>query len=71
MEEFMVPLFKKSVKHLEDGGHIVLYIEDRPNSPFIQIMKDHVKTAHPELKYEGAFYYEGVKPRPYYVWKLD
>jgi len=73
MEEFMIPLFKKSVKHLEDGGHIVLYIEDRPTAPFIQIMKDHVRDAHPELKYEGAFYYEGYgkSPRPYYVWKLE
>jgi len=70
MEEFMIPLFKKSVRHLENGGHIVLYIEDRPESPFIQEMKDHVLRAHPELKYEGAFYYEGAKLRPYYVWKL-
>jgi hypothetical protein len=73
MEEFMVPFFKKSVRHLEDGGHIVLYIEDRPNSPFIQEMKNHVRHAHPELVYEGAFYYEGYgkTPRPYYVWKLE
>ena len=73
MEEFMSPLFKRSVAHLEDGGHIVLYIEDRPTAPFIQIMKDHVKAYHPELKYEGAFYYEGFSksPRPYYVWKLN
>jgi cyclopropane fatty-acyl-phospholipid synthase-like methyltransferase len=70
MEEFMVPLFKKSVKHLEEKGHIVLYIEDRPDSPFIQRMKDHVEDTYPELKYEGAFYYEGAKLRPYYVWKL-
>ena len=70
MEEFMFPLFKKSVKHLEEKGHIVLYIEDRPDSPFIQLMKDHVQETYPELKYEGAFYYEGVKLRPYYVWKL-
>jgi hypothetical protein len=73
MEEFMIPLFKKSVKHLEDGGHIVLYIEDRPDSPFIKDLKEHVADTYPELTYEGAFYYEGSakKPRPYYVWKLE
>jgi cyclopropane fatty-acyl-phospholipid synthase-like methyltransferase len=73
MEEFMIPLFKKSVRHLEQKGHIVLYIEDRPTAPFIQIMKEYVREAHPELQYEGAFYYEGFgkTPRPYYVWKLE
>ena len=73
MSDFLIPLFKRSVAHLETNGNIVLYIEDRPNSPFIDLMKEHVKDAHPELKYEGAFYYEGWRKgkfRPYYVWKL-
>lgn len=73
MDEFLIPLFKKSVRHLENKGHLVLYIEDRADSPFIQLMKDHVHDTHPELKYEGAFYYEGFgrRLRPYYVWKLN
>jgi hypothetical protein len=73
MDEFLVPLFKKSVRHLENGGHIVLYIEDRPDAPFIDLMKTYVMDYHPQLTYEGAFYYEGFrnKPRPYYVWKLN
>lgn len=73
MEDFLVPLFKRSVVHLADNGHIVLYIEDRPDSPFIDLMKKHVQDVHPELKYEGAFYYDsgGDKYRPYYVWKLN
>ena len=72
MTEFMFPLFKKSVAHLAEGGHIVLYIEERPEAAFIDLMKDHVMKKHPKLKYEGAFYYEGAnsKLRPYYVWKL-
>jgi len=73
MEEFLVPMFKKSVAHLAEKGHIVLYIEDRPEAKFIDLMKQHVLKKHPKLKYEGAFYYEGSggKMRPYYVWKLE
>jgi hypothetical protein len=73
MKDFLIPLFKRSVAHLESKGHIVLYIEDRPETAFIDLMKEHVKDAHPQLSYEGAFYYEGAnaKLRPYYVWKLE
>lgn len=66
MDEFLKPLFKKSFKHLEKGGHMILYIEDK--SDFIDLMKLFVETDLPGLKYEGAFYYQGTKPRPYYVW---
>jgi tRNA1(Val) A37 N6-methylase TrmN6 len=68
MEEFLKPLLKKSYDHLETDGHIVLYIEDRPDTAFIDLMKLYVKEELPNLEYEGAFYYEGAKPRPYYVW---
>ena len=67
MSEFLKPLLRKSVKHLSVGGHLVLYIEDKPNTPYIQRMKDYAATL--PLKYEGAFYYQGVKLRPYFVWK--
>jgi len=67
-DEFLKPLFRKSSKHLEIGGHIVLYIEDRNSSDFIDLMKMFVETELPELKYEGAFYYQGTSLRPYYVW---
>jgi len=67
LEEFLKPLFKKSFKHLEKGGHLVLYIEDRGSAEFIDMMKLFVEAELP-LKYEGAFYYEGTSPRPYYVW---
>ena len=67
IEEFLKPLFKKSFKHLEKGGHLVLYIEDRGSPEFIDMMKLFVEAELP-LKYEGAFYYEGTSPRPYYVW---
>jgi hypothetical protein len=69
MEEFLRPLLKKSNDHLKKGGHIVLYIEDRPEAEFIDLMKEYVKDELPGLQYEGAFYYQGVKMRPYYVWK--
>lgn len=68
MEEFLQPLLRKSYDHLENNGHIVLYIEDRPDAAFIDLMKLYVKEELPNLEYEGAFYYEGAKPRPYYVW---
>lgn len=66
MDEFLKPLFKKSVKHLESEGHMVLYIEGKE---FIDLMKLFVETDIPELKYQGAFYYQGTSPRPYYVWQ--
>lgn len=69
MEDFLQPFFKKAYDHLVVGGHIVLYIEDRPENPFIDIMKEYVKLYIPKLKYEGAFYYQGAELRPYYVWK--
>ena len=69
MTEFLQPFLKKSYNHLEIGGHLVLYIEDRPENPYIELMKRYVKRFIPGLNYEGAFYYEGAKPRPYYVWK--
>ena len=71
MEDFMRPLLRTSNKHLKKKGHLVLYIEDRPDAPFIEFMKEYVLSEIPSLKYEGAFYYggEGGKMRPYYVWK--
>ena len=67
-DDFLKPLFKKSCKHLEDGGHMVLYIEDKNSSDFIDLMKLFVETDIPAFTYEGAFYYQGSSPRPYYVW---
>lgn len=69
MKEFLRPFLRKSHKHLEKNGRLVLYIEDRPEAEFIDLMKEYVKDTFPDMKYEGAFYYEGTKPRPYYVWK--
>jgi hypothetical protein len=68
MEDFLKPLLKKSFQHLKKGGHIILYIEDSPEYEFIELMKEYVNHELP-LNYEGAFYYEGKKMRPYYVWK--
>jgi len=68
MEEFLKPLFKKSFKHLESGGHMVFYIEDKNSEDFIDLMKMFVEAELPELTYEGAFYYQGTSLRPYYVW---
>jgi len=69
LEEFLKPLFKKSYTHLKKKGHICLYIEDTGTSEFIDLMKLFVEAELPSLVYEGAFYYEASKPRPYYVWK--
>ena len=66
MTEFMKPLLRKSYKYLEDGGHLVLYIEDKGVDSFIPLMKDYAETVG--FTYEGAFYYEASTPRPYYVW---
>jgi len=68
MSEFLKPMLRKSHKHLSKHGHLVLYIEDRPDALFIQHMKDYVSTFE-DMRYEGVIYYEGGKPRPYYVWK--
>lgn len=69
MEDFMYPFLKKSYEHLIEGGHMIIYIEDRPENPFIDLMKDYVKLVIPGFRYEGAFYYQGAKLRPYFVWK--
>jgi len=67
--EFLFPLLNKAYLHLESKGHLVLYIEDSTEEEFITIMKNYVHEKLAGLEYEGAFYYEGTKPRPYYVWK--
>jgi len=67
LEEFLKPLFDKSIKHLSKNGHLVLYIEDKGTDPFIDLMKGYAEEL--PLIYEGAFYYEAATPRPYYVWK--
>ena len=70
MKEFLRPFLRKSHKHLEKNGHLVLYIEDRPEAEFIDLMKEYVLDTFPDMKYEGAFYYQGAgRLRPYYVWK--
>ena len=68
-KEFLFPMLNKAYLHLESKGHLVLYIEDSTEEEFITIMKNYVLEKLPGLEYEGAFYYEGTKPRPYYVWK--
>lgn len=68
LKEFMYPFLRKSHKYLSKAGHLVLYIEDRPENQFINKMKEYVNNFE-DMKYEGAFYYQGTKPRPYYVWK--
>jgi tRNA1(Val) A37 N6-methylase TrmN6 len=67
LNEFLKPLFDKSIKHLSKNGHIVLYIEDKGTDAFIDLMKGYAEEL--PLIYEGAFYYEARTPRPYYVWK--
>jgi cyclopropane fatty-acyl-phospholipid synthase-like methyltransferase len=69
MKEFLKPFLRKSHKHLETGGHLVLYIEDRPDASFIDLMKEYVLDTFDDMKYQGAFYYQGKSLRPYYVWK--
>jgi hypothetical protein len=69
IDEFLRPLFQKSNAHLMPGGHIVLYIEDTEVGKVIPQMKELVAKEFPGLMYEGAFYYQGTSPRPYYVWK--
>jgi len=66
--EFLFPMLDKVSLHLANEGHLVLYIEDSTEEEFINIMKTYVLEKL-NLIYEGAFYYEGTKPRPYYVWK--
>jgi hypothetical protein len=66
MTDFLKPLLRKSYRLLEDKGHLVLYIEDKGVDSFIPLMKDYAETVG--FKYEGAFYYMGSAPRPYYVW---
>jgi hypothetical protein len=68
MEDFLRPLIRKSARVLQPEGHLVLYIEDSPDAPFIELMKEYVVSEVPSLEYEGAFYYQGTSPRPYYVW---
>lgn len=63
---FMNKLFELSVNKLKVNGHLVLYIENVD----IDYLTIETTKLFPKLKFEGAFYYEGLtKPRPYYVWK--
>jgi 16S rRNA G966 N2-methylase RsmD len=64
--DFMNKLFELSINKLKINGHLVLYIEN-VNIDYLTVQ---TSSLFPKLKFEGAFYYEGLtKPRPYYVWK--
>jgi 16S rRNA G966 N2-methylase RsmD len=64
--DFMNKLFELSLNKLKLNGHLVLYIENVD----IDYLTIETTKLFPKLKFEGAFYYEGLtKPRPYYVWK--
>lgn len=67
LTKFLFPLLAKSSKALRKGGHLVLYIEDKPGARFIDRMLDY--GAKLPLEFLGVIYYQGLKPRPHYVWK--
>ena len=62
---FMNKLFEFSIEHLKINGHLILYIENVD----INYLLVETTSLFPQLKFECVFYYEGTKPRPYYVWK--
>lgn len=80
LENFLFILISKAYAHLTKYGHLILYIEDKPDGPFIQKMKDYVTDHIHGLHYEGVIYYQGRPSpislqqgrrglRPYYIWK--
>ncbi len=80
LDNFLYILLEKANAHLSKHGHLILYIEDKPENPYIQKMKDYVTEHIPSLRYEGVIYYQGrpspislqqgrIGLRPYFIWK--
>jgi 16S rRNA G966 N2-methylase RsmD len=68
IDTFLKPLVEWSTKRLEAGGHLVLYIEDRPEAPFLPAMFRIAKEAG--LVRKPTIWYQGVqKPRPHFVFQ--
>jgi tRNA1(Val) A37 N6-methylase TrmN6 len=67
LSKFLKPLVRLSAARLSPGGHLVLYIEDRPDAPYLDQLKEEAQKAR--LHYEGVLWYQGAaKFRPHYVW---
>jgi hypothetical protein len=65
---FLMPSIKKSLQHLESGGHLVLYIAEAHNtSKYIQRM---INETDKLATNAGRFYYtDGKRIREFYCWR--
>ena len=68
VDNFLIPSIKKAYDHLEDGGHVVLYIGEGKTYKYLKKMLDETKKY---MKYLGKIYYyydDRHIPRRFFVW---
>lgn len=71
VNNFLLPSIKKAYDHLEDGGHMVLYIGEGKTYKYLKKMLDETKKF---MKYLGKIYYyydDYCIPRRFFVWKKE
>jgi len=63
-EEFLIKSIYKAIKHLKDGGYLLLYMGGSE-----YVMNKLLSISSNQLHYKGIIYYYDDKPRAIYVWK--
>jgi 16S rRNA G966 N2-methylase RsmD len=70
-ENFMKPMINKTVDKLNNGGYLVLVINQLPHEHYIKRMIQYIYDNKPELHYFGVIGYvnEAMKnPQPMWIW---
>jgi 16S rRNA G966 N2-methylase RsmD len=69
---FMVPMMTKTTDHLNNGGHMVLVINQLPGEHYIQDMIKYVYNNMRNMHYLGVIAYANRKvsnPQPMFIWQ--
>lgn len=71
-ENFMKPMISKTCSKLNNGGHLVLVINQLPHEKYIQKMIDYIYNNKSNLHYMGVIGYANQKmsnPQPMWIWR--
>ena len=71
-ENFMKPMISKTCSKLNDGGHLVLVINQLSHEKYIQRMIDYIYNNKSNLHYMGVIGYSNEKmsnPQPIWIWR--
>lgn len=68
---FMIPMIDKSIKYINNNGHLVMIINQLPNENYVKKLIDYVYT-YTNMVYLGVISYSDViktNPQPMWIWQ--